>query len=879
MEWIKELARRTAYLFHRKGFDADLEEEMKFHIEMKAASYRDAGMEKQSAHYAARRQVGNTVLLAENSRQMWGWSWFETCLQDIRYALRGLRKSPGFAAVAIFSLALGIGANTVTFSALNALVLRDLPIKDPERVYSMNRSGGPSQSFPNYRDIRDRNSVFESLFATRISQFSIGDGNGAQMLWGFLVTGNYFESLGVKPVLGRFFGPAEDRVPGGSPYAVLSYSLWQRRFGGDSQIVGKTVPINGLPYTITGVAPRDFHGTEVFYWSDIWVPMMMQGQIESYFWLEHRNSQNCWVSGRLKPNVTSEQAESNLKIIANQLAREYKFNEGMKLTLTRPGLAGDWGRKPMTAFMNGLMLLAVLVLLAACVNLAGLLSARASDRSRELAIRVSIGAGRGRVVRQLITESLVISLLGGLAGCVLGLLILQTISYWRLPLDLPIHFDVNPDWRVFLIAFTASLLAGVLVSVGAARQAWKTDPSAGMKGTIDGNRKRRLAFRDLLLPVQVTLCCVLVVASLVAARGTMRSFQTPLGFRPDGVAVAGYNVSLAGYKKEAGRVFQKRAFEAMRRIPGVISVAHSNSVPLSLNQSHTTIYSEGTTDFRPKNSHGPIYYYVSPGYFRTIGTSLLSGREFTAQEHEKSPRVAIINQTLARRVVGTTNAVGRRILWGPNEPIEIIGVVEDGKYETLTETPKGVIYLSFDQNYSNDALFVVRSNRPEAEVAAEMRNALVNLDSQVPIFSVGGLRQMLALAYSPMKAALYALGTFGVLAAMLAATGVYGISAYTVSRRVREIGIRMAIGAQQKQILKLIFGRTGVLVASGATIGLALGVAGAKLLEHVVYQANARDPIVIASAVISIAVVAIAAAWGPAKRALTVDPVHALRSE
>ncbi len=875
MSILVELARRVAHLFRRNA-GSDLEEEMRFHLDMKAQSYREAGMNERLAADAAKKQVGNTLKLVEESRAAWGWSTIESCWQDIRYTLRGLRKSPSFASVAIVSLALGIGANTIVFSVLNALILRDLPIKDPQQVFSLNQRGKPNQSFPNYLDIRDRNSVFESLFATRIVQVSIGDERGARMLWGYLVTGNYFETLGIKPAVGRFFGPAEDRVLNGSPYAVLSYPLWQRRFGSDPGIVGQTIRINGHPYTVTGVAPQGFHGTELYYWSDVWVPMTMQSRVESYDWLPHRTSYNAAMFGRLKPNVTVAEAEANLQIVAAGLAKEHKSNEGMTLKLSPPGLFGDAGRKPMTAFLNGLMLLAALVLLAACVNLASLLSARTADRMREIAIRISIGAGRGRVVRQILTESLVISLLGGTAGCVLGYFLLGLLNQWRAPLDLPIYFDIAPDWRVFSLTCSISVVTGLLFSLGAIRQTWKTDPAAGMKNTA-AHTKFRFASRDVLLPIQVTICCVLVIASLVSVRGMMRSFQTPLGFMPDHVAVVGYNTTLTGYSKQAAQAFHQQAIESIRQLPGLTSVAYSSSVPMSINQSTTTIYPVGTTDFRPKNEHHPIYYYVSSSYFRTIGTSLLKGRMFT--ENEKSPRIAIVNQTLARRVVGTEDAVGRLILRGQKDTVEIVGVVEDGKYETLTEDPKMAIYFPFNQDDFRDTVILARTNRPESELAAEMRSALVKLDPQVPIFSVGSLRQMLALAYLPMQAAVVALGAFGLLAAMLAATGVYGISAYAVSRRVREIGIRMAVGAQRGQILRLIFGRTGKLVAAGAVVGLALGMAGAKLLESIVYQANSRDPLVIAATILSIAGIAVVAAWGPARRAMKVNPVDALRSE
>jgi predicted permease len=880
--WIKlgEFWRRIDFLRGGRQFDAEMQEELRFHAAMKADAYRADGADALEAHHAAMRRLGNPTELTERSRDMWGWGWLEAFAQDTRYAFRMLRRSPAFTLIAVLSLALGIGANTVVFSVLNALVLKALPIADAARVFFVNNSGGPAQSFPNYRDIRDRNAVFESLFAYRIAMMSLDDDRGAHRVWGYLVTGNYFDSLGIKPALGRFFTPAEDAHPNASPYAVIGYACWRNRFGGDPQIAGRDIRIDGHSYTVLGVAPHGFHGTEVFYWSEIWVPMMMQPQIEGHSWLNERNWHNCWVAGRLKPGVTVGQAEANFGIIAAQLAHDYTSNEGMRLTLGVPGMMGSAGREPTRAFAGGVMLLAALVLLAACANLASLLAARMADRSRDLAIRVSIGAGGSRIVRQLLTESLWTAMLGGTAGCALAVALLRLLSQWHAPLEFPVQFDVSPDWRVFLFAFAAALATGILFGMGSARHAWKADPALHLKGSAAPRSGRRWAARDVLLPVQIALCCVLVTASLVAVRGLMRSFQTPLGFRPDGAAVVGYDVGLAGYSEDRGRVFDQRALEAVAHLPGVESASYSSSVPLSIDQSNTTAYSETTSDFRPKNAHSASFFKVAPGYFQTAGTRLLAGREFTPQDNPKSPPVAIVNRTFARLVTGAADALGRRFRRGPGGPLfQIVAVVEDGKYETLTEGPKPAVFFPILQDYSSTIVLIARSHRPEPELAAEMREAVGRLDPHLAIYGTGSLHQMLGLVYLPMHAAVVALGAFGVLALMLSVTGIYGLAAYTVSRRVREIGIRVAIGARPAQVLRLIFARTGVLVAAGAATGLALGMAGANVLASIVYQASSRDPVVIAAAVLSIAAVGLAAAIGPARRALRIDPVQALRHD
>ena len=849
-------------------------------MEQRAEDLIRTGLAPEEARRRARIEFGSRESYKEQCREAAGLRWLNELRQDLRYAARVLRRSPGFTLIAVLSLALGVGANTIVFSVVNALVLKPLPIADPARVYFVNNSGQPSQSFPNYRDLRDRNSVFESLFAYVPEPMSLDQDSGAHRVWGYLVTGNYWQSLGIKPALGRFFNASEDVQPNASPYAVLSYTCWKNRFAGDREIAGKQIRIDGHLYTILGVAPAGFQGTEVFFSSEIWVPMMMEAQIEGP-WLDERGNSNVWVAGRLKPGVQIRQAEANLNTVAAQLAREYPMDEGMHLTLSEPGLVGSTGRDPTRAFLGAVMLLAVLVLLAACANLASLLAARASDRFRELAIRAAIGAGRGRIVRQLLTESLLISLLGGAAGCAVAIALLRILTQWRAPLDFPVQFDVTPDWRVFLFALTAAVLTGIAFGIAPARQGWKADPAMGMKGWEAPRSRRRWAARDVLLPVQLALCCALVTASLVAVRGLMRSFQTPLGFKPDGVAVIGYNVGLAGYGMEHARLFKQHALEAAAQLPGVESAAYANSLPLSGGQSTTGVYPDGTTDFRPKYANHASYFYVSPGFFQTAGTRLLAGREFTSHDGQNSPVVAIVNETFARRVLGTTNAVGRRFLRGPNFPsYEIAGIVEDGKYRSLTEQPTPALFLCTLQNYSPMIVLMARSSPGrESEVAAEMRQAMAHLDPHLPIYGVGSLHQMLGLVFLPMHAAAIALGAFGVLAIMLSITGIYGLAAYTVSRRVREIGIRIAIGARPSQILRLVFGRTCILAATGAAAGLVLGVAGSRLLASIVYQASSRDPVVVGAAVLSMAIVSVAAALGPARRALRIDPVQALRQE
>jgi predicted permease len=542
--------------------------------------------------------------------------------RDVAYAFRVFVRNPGFTFVAVISLALGIGVNALIFSAVNAIVLRPLPVEKPGQLaFLENGMFNAGQSFPAYRELRDHNQVFSGTLGYRVVQIEVESETGVSRTWGYLATGNYFDVLGVKPLLGRFFHAEDDLHEGGSPYAVLSYGSWQSRFGGNRDIVGKTIRINRQPYTVIGVAGRDFHGTEVFYWPEVWVPMMMQAQIEpGNSWLDEPATFNTWVIGRLKPGVSIGQATANLNTIAAELARSNpKVNEGLSFHLARPGLVGDALGAPIRAFSFGVLLLAALVLLTACANLASMVAARAADRQREIAIRLSIGATRSRVIRQLLTETLVLSALGGASGYGLATLLSHTLSAWHAPLDFPVQFDVTPDWRVFCFAAAISAIAGILFGLAPARHAARTDSNAVLKGETSGFRGQRLALRDVLVVVQVALCFVLVSACLLSLRGLQKSLSIHLGFEPQGVTMTAFDLGLAGYSQDQGREFQRRALDALSRLPGVQSAAYSNSVPLSIDQSHTSIYPEGQSDLRA--SYFAAGYPVSgfTALFRNVG--------------------------------------------------------------------------------------------------------------------------------------------------------------------------------------------------------------------------------------------------------------------
>jgi predicted permease len=765
---------------------------------------------------------------------------------------------------------------------VNAIVLRPLPVNQPAQLaFLENSQFDAGQSFPNYREVRDRNQVFTGALGYRVVQVELESRVGASRTWGYLATGNYFDVLGVKPLLGRMFHAEDDLHPGASPYAVLSYGSWQSRFGSDREVIGKTIRINRQPYTVIGVAPREFHGTEVFYWPEVWVPMMMQAQIEpGNSWLEQPMTSNTWVIGRLKPGVSIQQATANLNTIAADLARRNPAaNKGLNFRLTRPGLIGDAFGNPARAFSLGIAVLAALVLLAACANLASMVTARAADRQREIAIRLSIGATRGRVVRQLLTENLVLSALGGMGGYGLVMLLAGILSAWRAPMDFPVQFDVSPDWRVFCFAAAISIAAGMLFGLVPARQAAKTDSNAVLKGETSRPLSGRIALRDILVIVQVALCFVLVSACYLSVRGLQRSLTLHLGFEPQGVSTAAFDLGLAGYTEQRGRDFQHRAVEALEQLPGVRSAAFSNSVPLSIDQSHSSIYPEEQKNLDASTALLAICYQASPRFFETMKIQLLLGRDFDWHDDTGSPRVAVVNLAFAKQIMHTDNPLGKRFRRGPGGPLQqIIGVVETGKYMSPTETETPVLFEAMMQDYNSMTTMVVRSSLPESQIMEKVRQALAQLDPELPLFGTGPLSQVLKFAFLPLHAAVIALSSFGLLAVVLAITGIHGLVAYGVARRVREIGIRVAIGANPVQIMRLILARTFILLGIGAFIGLGLALAAQKLLESVIFGTS-RDPLIFSGVCVTMLVLGLISSWAPTRRALRIEPTVALRHE
>jgi predicted permease len=797
-------------------------------------------------------------------------------LMDARYALRVLWKSPAFTLVALVTLMLGIGANVVVFGVMNAVLLRPLDVSEPQNLYQLRPNPWTSfklitTSYPAFEDFRQRNCTFSDMAAFNgYSRARLGWGHAVTGVSGYAVTGNYFELLGVQPEVGRFFQATDEHGPNSAPYVVLSSDLWRRAFNADPGVVGTTVRLDKDPFTVVGVAPAQFHGTEQFVWPDYWIPIVNWGED----FLHTRTSASVTVLGRLKPGVTPQQATEDLNAIAAQMAKEYpETDSGLPLRLVRPGLFADNG-DVIRGFLQGVTGLALLVLVAACANLASLFAARAADRSRELALRVALGASRWRLVRQLMTEAVVVSVLGGAAGLLTARLLLGALNRWQSPYG---QAAIGVDARVYLAALTFTLVSALLFGMIPARQAWQSSPLQAMKGGVaEPMPLHRFALRDLLLGAQIAICMLLVMASLVAIRGMVHMLHAPLGFQPQGVMLAEMDLSLVEPGSDEPLENKKAMIEAVRNIPGVATAGTVDRLPLTGGLRGVPVFPPGTTEFTLDNSVlAPYVFTISPGYLEAAGTRLRHGRDFSWQDTTRTPYVAIVNEVFARKMWGDTPAIGQRFIVR-GHLTEVVAVAEDGKYHNMQESPQPVVYLSLSQNESGNVIFVARSRRAMNEATLERTLSGLEPNAQFKVRSwPDALRGMLF----PARAATISLGVMGLLAAMLAVTGIFGMAAYNVSHRMKELGIRVALGARAKYVLSAALGRPIVLLAVGSFVGLLFGVFASRLLGQIVYQANPMDPVVLGGAVLTMALLGVAASAIPALRALAVDPSRLMREE
>jgi predicted permease len=871
--------------FSRSRIDADIDEELRSHIQLRADDLVRSGVDRAAAERQARIEFGGQQRFKEECREAVGIAFLDALVQDVRFSTRVLRKSPGFALTAIATLALAIGANAVVFSVLNAFVLRPLDVPESETLYAIERGKDKAgaQSYPDYVDLRDRNTTFDGLAAYSFALVGLATGDTPSRAWAETVSGNYFDALRIQPYLGRLFHPSDEHGPNSAPFIVLGHAYWHTRFQADPSVVGRVVRVNKHPYTIVGVAPPDFHGTLMFFTPDLFIPLVNEEQLEDVNINVRGNHWLFQVMGHLKQGVTPGQAVADLNSIGASLEKTYPKDDGqMTFSLARPGLYGSFLGPVVQGFLAGLMLLAGLILLAACANLGSLFAARAADRSREVALRLALGASRTRVVRQLLTEAVLIALIGGAAGVSASVLLLRSLSAWQPFSRFPIHVPVTPDATVYAVALLVSLASGFLFGAVPVRQTLRTNPYEVVKAGPSAAVGHRFGVRDLLLVVQIAVCAVLVTSSIVAVRGFVRSLHSRFGFDPNNAMLIETDLTMAGYKDDAAAALQKRMLDAFVAIPGAQSVGSIDQPPLWAGWNTMMVFTDTTTDLKPSNAVAQaITYRISPQYFEAAGTAMLAGRAVTPHDDKNAPRVAVINQEFARRIFGSvTAALGRYYKLREGARIQIVGVVEDGKYTSFAESPKAAMFLPVLQSRSNSMWVVVRSSRSPQELATAVRSTLRDLDAELP-YSIETWKNELETSttlFGP-RMATASLGVLGAMGAMLSVTGIFGLAAYSLSKRKRELGIRIALGAQQSEVLRAALGRALKLLAIGSAAGLLLGMFASRVLAVIVYQASPRDPVVLAGAVVAMALLGLLGTWIPAQRALSVNPLILLREE
>ncbi|MCI0660788.1 MAG: ABC transporter permease [Acidobacteria bacterium] len=829
--------------------------------------------------------------------------------QDLRYGARILLKKPGFTLLAVFTLALGIGANTAILSTVNGFIIRQLPVDHPEELVQPFWGSRQEQevwhqfSYPNYADLRDQNKVFSGLVAWAMIPAGISDsasrqsneGGRADIIWGETVSGNYFDVLGVKAALGRTFLPEEDRRLNGTSVIVLGYTFWQKRFNSDPSVVGRTVYLNNHPFTVIGVAPGTFKGAAWAVRQQFWIPLIMATRFgfgEQWQTETGRGWQYLRLLGRLKTGVTIEQAEADLNLIAGNLGRLYPNSNADSKIQVVPELYGRFNQAAgFFKFTSAIALVvAGLVLLVACANVANLLLARAGARHREIGIRLAIGAGRFRIVRQLLMESLLLAALSGAIGLIFAYWGTDLIHASIPPLPYPIDLDFSPDLLVLKWMLVVILLTGMIFGLAPALIASRTDLVSVLKsdaaGQLQQNKTRRRSLRSLLVIAQVAISIVVLVCAGLFTRSLNRVHKADPGFRTDNLITMQLSPGLLGYSNTEGKRFFSELLRRIETQPGVRAASLSLYLPLGNNNTQRSpVLREGEPQPPPNQGLEVEANIVAPRYFETIGTPLVLGRDFNERDNDHAPNVAIVNQEFARRLYGREpNALGKRFrASGQESPLlEIIGVAKDGRYINIYENPRPCIFLpEYQGSYESQMTLLVSAAASSdlQAVAESARREIAQIDSRVPVFGLQMAGQNLTYAFWGPRLAAGLASAFGLLTLVLATMGLYSVMAYAVSRCTREIGIRMALGAQRRDVLKLVIRHGMSLVITGIVIGLIGALSLSRIMSSLLFGVSATDPLSFMAITLLLSLVALAACWVPARRAAKVDPMVALRHD
>jgi predicted permease len=901
---MNQILHKLRWMTQRSRKEAELRDELQFHLREEAEQAEAAGMTTEQAKWAARRELGNVMLLLEDTRATWGWTSLERFWQDLRYSLRMLRKNPGFAAAVILSLALGIGANTAIFSLLNAVVIRPLPVADPQQLVQFTNTirlweTGPNNwndlfAYPQLERFQTHSKTLSGIFGgTGLGRIIVTLNGISGLAQGDAYTDNFFSVLGITPQYGRFFSAGEDRA--GASVAVISDGYWRNRFGADPSIIGRAVTVNQIPFTVIGITPREFLGISVGRCPDIWMPLHALDRLkpDSQRWTEPLSS---WmlIAGRLRPGVSRQQAQAELDVVNRQFLADQlsvselrnwenvqRFVREGHLVL-RPAASGmDSGLRDRYAFpLKLLMWVAGIVLLVACANIANLLLARASNRRREIAVRLALGASRGRLVRQLLTESVVLALIGGALAVPMAwwgsLVLVRMISTG----DSPAPLVVDPDWRTFAFTATASLLTGILFGLAPAVRSTRVDPGPVIKEGVRHASRSSHTLDRVLVVAQVALSVVLIAGAGLFVRTLQKLRNVNTGYDRQNVLIISVDAKLAGYPSDRAGAVYGEILRKLQALPGVKSA--SASVVRPVDDQFYLVDQVDEVDGRELAGGSAIrvaWNATSPGYFSTVSTPMISGRDFEPRDNETAPQVVIVNESLANTAFPNQNAIGHWL-----GAATIVGVVKDSHYNGAREQPKPVLYHPLfqhgpDQEYrwgfvSFELRYGSRSN-----LLDEVRREVASVDRNLPIFRA---KTLLAQAeQSMLKERLLAMlsSFFGALALLLACVGLYGLMAYAVARRTSEIGIRLALGARRDHIMWLVLRETLWLTLVGVAIGVPLALWAARYTKSVLFGISTADPLTIAVTVATLIGVALLAGYIPARRAVGVDPMVALRCE
>jgi predicted permease len=877
MSWIPNI-------FRRRALYNDLAEEMHLHLEERTEQLMREGMSRKDAEQAARRAFGNRTVHEERSREVWQWPTLESIWADVRYALRQLRNSPGFAITVVLSLTLGLGANTTIFTFVNALLLRPPAVADGGRLVEVLEHDAKASgieaysnlSYPGYVDLRDRNRSLSGLaaFDGDPRPVSWSRGGQGQMVYGQLVSSNFFSVLGLDPALGRVFQASEENSS--APTVVISYSFWRRQFAGDRSVLGRALTLNGTVYTVIGVAPPRFTGILIGSRPDFWTPLAMTpALIHDQDRLGSDTSSWLFGVGRLKPGVSKNQAQADLTVLTRAAHSSDPHAATMDAIAFPLQLMPGPLRGYVAAFTGLLMGAVGLVLLIACANAANLVLARATTRRRELAVRSALGASRFRIIRQALTESLMLSMMGGAGGLL--------VAYWSIPAllsltpaTIPLSLEAPLDWRVFAFAFVASLLSGIAFGVLPALRSTRRDLIPALKDERQLAGPRRSRLRGSLVVAQITVCLVLLISAGLCVRSLFNARSIDPGFSTHNIAVAHLDPGSLGYTEAQDRQFYQLLLARVRALPGVSSASLSDYLPLGTSRLVHDVQIDGVNPPSGQDSIPVQIAYVAPDFFRTMGVPVLNGREYSQQDTQPGSGKVIINQAMAAHYWPGRNPIGQHFK-DHKQTVEIVGVVKTGKYRTLSEDPLDFMYLPLGAQ--SQEFLVVRTGTGEEAALGGIRKVIQSLDPNVVPIEMESIAQYMALPLFAAHTTGVLLAVFGAVALLLATIGLSGVVSYSVSQRTNEIGVRMALGADRLDVVRLILKQGMRLTGIGLMLGLVLSFAATRVLAGLLYGIKPSDPLTFAGVSLFLSAVAFISCYVPARRAASIDPMKSLRAE